>query len=83
MVEDHTIYNDADGKTRAVFALIKTIDAERHKHPKKVNEVINEATIMAQHGRLDDALHHVGYKNDNAPLDLMWDNDGNRQRRRE
>jgi hypothetical protein len=65
----HSIYNDNDGKTRAVFEFLNSIDDDNRHHAK----LIAEAKIIAQQGHLDDALEHVGYTNDQTPLHFPSD----------
>jgi hypothetical protein len=67
----HSLYNDADGKTRAVTAFLNSIDDDKREryHVK----LIAEAKLLARQGRLNEALEHIGYTNDQTPLHFPSD----------
>lgn len=93
--ENHSLYNDADGKTKAVMSFLESVRAPKvyytrdkenrlmvsvENHTRPYLRVVNEAVDLATRGKLDEALELVGYKNDRSPLDLYFDQDGNRVR---
>ncbi len=77
--DNHSLYNDSDGKTNAVFEFLRAIDTSRSKAAARV---VIQARTLAMKGKLDEALYLVGYTNDRTRLDLDFDDEGNRVRAR-